>query len=53
MQDRYLGKMNRVADDITVARNIWTRATVRPGRAAVRGTVADVRTAERVGREKL
>ena len=32
MQDRYLGKMNRVADDITSRRNIWRRATVRHGR---------------------
>ncbi len=53
MQDRYLGKMNRVADDITVRRNIWRRATTRLGRAAVRVTFADVRAAEGMGREKL
>lgn len=53
MQDRYLGKMNRVADDITVAPEYLEESNGQAWRAAVRGPSADVRTAERVGREKL
>ncbi|XPE23145.1 M60 family metallopeptidase [Shigella sonnei] len=37
-QDRYLGKMNRVADVLLSRRNIWRRARFRHGRAVVRAT---------------
>lgn len=39
MQDRYLGKMNRVADDITVAPEYLEESNGQAWRAAVRGTV--------------
>lgn len=39
MQDRYLGKMNRVADDITVAPEYLEESNNQHGHVAVRVTV--------------